>query len=76
MDFNDPKRKRTPKASAKAYKRIASSYTIDWKYFPTPDVWIPAPGDAQREYQKSNAAVLYFSPLIISFALLRILIRF
>lgn len=34
VDFNDPKRTRTPKASALAYARIASTNQIDWNYRP------------------------------------------
>lgn len=77
MDFTDPKRKRTPKASVKAYKRITSTNNIDWKYFPTPDVWIPAPGETRREYLTSGSAEVFacFNPFFITFALLRLLLR-
>lgn len=56
VDFTDPKRKRTPKASAKAYAHITHTYTIDWNHFPTPDVWIGAPGDLKINAYQSSAA--------------------
>lgn len=45
MDFDDPKRTRYAKASARVYARITQTNRIDWNYKPGPEIHIPAPDD-------------------------------
>lgn len=76
VDFNDPNRKRTPKASAKAYARITKTNTIDWNHIPTPDVWISPLATTDNTNNTSAASTPWISStltLVVSLALRRIL---
>ncbi|XP_063708613.1 myrosinase 1-like [Culicoides brevitarsis] len=44
VDYNDPKRPRYAKASARAYAEIVKTGQINWNFWPDPEIYIPAPG--------------------------------
>lgn len=73
VDFNDPNRKRTAKASAKAYSRIAKTNVVDWNHIPTPDVWISPKSDSSTQNTAAQTALLSTAVLtIVSIAFQRI----
>lgn len=58
VDFNDPKRTRYAKASARAYARIAKTNLVDWSYKPSPEIHIPMPDENLNESLTNSATVL------------------
>ncbi|XP_065075628.1 myrosinase 1-like [Ochlerotatus camptorhynchus] len=60
VDFKNPNRTRTPKASAKVYANIVQTHRIDWSYRPKPEVMIKAPSP-YRSNSSIRVPVIYLT---------------